>query len=200
MKTFSHSLQYLAEFFLEWEIFQTKVVEKIKTRILCSVTFFQKIVPFVVECRKTWWSQRGCRWQYGEGVACWISKATRAQAHASARAPTPSHNTHTHNHTRAPHTRTLMYVILIAFPRQKLFRERSSMLSYTYISTSRAARSETVASDGLQQHLQYLDTDVRFESRHAKKKHVGSYRKNIPNLKLLRYVNLSEAWNVNACS
>jgi len=33
--------------FLEWEMFQTKVVEKIKTRILCSVTFFPKIVPFM---------------------------------------------------------------------------------------------------------------------------------------------------------
>jgi len=31
-----HIDEYLAEFFLEWEIFQTKVVEKIKTHILCS--------------------------------------------------------------------------------------------------------------------------------------------------------------------
>jgi len=31
---------YLAPFFLEWEMFQTQVVEKIKTHILCSVTFF----------------------------------------------------------------------------------------------------------------------------------------------------------------
>ena len=37
----------LAHFFLEWEMFQTEVVEKIKTHILCSVTFFSKIVPFV---------------------------------------------------------------------------------------------------------------------------------------------------------
>jgi hypothetical protein len=40
MKTFSHLWQYLAEFFLEWEMFQRKFVEKIKTHILCSVTFF----------------------------------------------------------------------------------------------------------------------------------------------------------------
>ena len=33
---------YLAQLFLEWEMFQTKVVEKIETHILCSVTFFQK--------------------------------------------------------------------------------------------------------------------------------------------------------------
>ena len=33
---------YLTELFLEWEMFQTKVVEKIKTHISCSVTFFWK--------------------------------------------------------------------------------------------------------------------------------------------------------------
>jgi len=31
---------YLTHFFLEWEMFKTKVVEKIKTHILCSVFFF----------------------------------------------------------------------------------------------------------------------------------------------------------------
>jgi hypothetical protein len=30
-----HLWVYLAEFFLEWEIFQKNVVEKIKTPILC---------------------------------------------------------------------------------------------------------------------------------------------------------------------
>jgi len=40
MKTDIHFLSYLA-LFLEWEMFQTKVVEKIKTHILCSVTFFE---------------------------------------------------------------------------------------------------------------------------------------------------------------
>ena len=56
-------------------------------------------------------------------VACWISKATRAQAHARASAPT---------RTRT-HTRTQNYVILIAVPRQLRFRERASVLRYTYI-------------------------------------------------------------------
>ena len=42
MKTYPHLWQYLAEFFLEWEFFQIKVVEKIKTHILCSVTFFSE--------------------------------------------------------------------------------------------------------------------------------------------------------------
>jgi hypothetical protein len=42
MKTFFHLWQYLAEFFLEWEMFKIKVAEKIKTHILQSVTFFRK--------------------------------------------------------------------------------------------------------------------------------------------------------------
>jgi hypothetical protein len=33
-----HFLSYLGQFFLEWEMFQAKVVEKIKTRISCSIT------------------------------------------------------------------------------------------------------------------------------------------------------------------
>jgi len=41
MKT-SVNLWYLTEFFLEWKMFQTKVVKTIRTHILCSVTFFQK--------------------------------------------------------------------------------------------------------------------------------------------------------------
>ena len=40
-------LSYLTQFFLEWEMFQTKFVEKIKTHISCSVIFFRpKIVSF----------------------------------------------------------------------------------------------------------------------------------------------------------
>jgi hypothetical protein len=41
MKTCLH-LRYLGELFLKWEVFQTKVVEKIKTHILCLITFFRK--------------------------------------------------------------------------------------------------------------------------------------------------------------
>ena len=42
MKTFSHLWQYLAYFFLEWEMFQIKLVDKIKAHILYSVTFSWK--------------------------------------------------------------------------------------------------------------------------------------------------------------
>ena len=34
MKTNIHLLSYLAQFFLDWEMFRTKAVEKIKTHIL----------------------------------------------------------------------------------------------------------------------------------------------------------------------
>ena len=35
-------LSHLAQFFLEWEMFQTRVVEKIKTHIFCSMSFFSR--------------------------------------------------------------------------------------------------------------------------------------------------------------
>ena len=40
MKTNIHFWSYLAQFFLEWEMFQRNVLEKIKTCILCTITFF----------------------------------------------------------------------------------------------------------------------------------------------------------------
>ena len=48
MHTNTHFLLYLAQFFLEWQIFQTKFVEKFKTHILSSVTFFSEN-PYVYE-------------------------------------------------------------------------------------------------------------------------------------------------------
>ena len=39
MKTYVHLWSYVAQFFLEWEIFQTEVVEKIQTHILSSNFF-----------------------------------------------------------------------------------------------------------------------------------------------------------------
>jgi hypothetical protein len=54
MKTNINLSSYLAQFFLDWEIFQTKFVEKIKTLSLCSATFifFSKIVLFTKEIGK----------------------------------------------------------------------------------------------------------------------------------------------------
>ena len=61
-------------------MFQTKVVEEIKTHILCSVTFFSKIVPFVryveniVERGRPQMAIRRIR------IACWIPKATETHS------------------------------------------------------------------------------------------------------------------------
>jgi hypothetical protein len=68
-------------------------------------------------------------------VAYWISKATSAQAHARVRAPTHTHGRshvlHMPSHTGA-RTRKQKYVTLIISPCQQRFRERVSMLRYTY--------------------------------------------------------------------
>jgi hypothetical protein len=40
MKTNIHFWTCLTQLFLEWEMFQTKILEKIETHILCSMTFF----------------------------------------------------------------------------------------------------------------------------------------------------------------
>jgi len=73
---------------------QTKIVEKIKTHILCSITFLNR---------------KSCRWcdnvenivELGGGqmtisrtrIECWITKST--------------HTPHTHKHTHTPHTHTI---------------------------------------------------------------------------------------------
>ena len=107
MEMFMHLLQYLAEFFLEWKMFETKVVETIKTHILCTILF----------CRKL-----RCLWdnveKYGRArlaiddriirrmrCACWITKATGTYSE---------------------------YVILIAFQWKQQFRERALILLFTY--------------------------------------------------------------------
>ena len=41
MKTNIHFLSYLVHFFLEGEMFQTEVIGKIKTQIICAIIFFK---------------------------------------------------------------------------------------------------------------------------------------------------------------
>ena len=57
-------------------------------------------------------------------VACWISTATRERTHGHVQA---SGHLHPHAH------RKICKKPLIAFPPQKWFRERASVLRYTYI-------------------------------------------------------------------
>ena len=96
--------QHLAEFFLEWKMFQTKVVEKITTHVLCSITCFWK------SCRL--WDNGKKYGTAGQAtdeniirrmrIACWITKST---------------NTHSE------------YVTLNDFTQHKWLRERAPVLS-----------------------------------------------------------------------
>ena len=104
MKTFLHLWQYLAEFSLEWEMFQTKFVEKIKTHILCSVTFsltscrlwdnVEKFGEAREAADETLWRMR---------VACWVNSTTRAHVNAHTHA-LRHHHTHARAHTEICNT------------------------------------------------------------------------------------------------
>ena len=108
MKTFINFLSYLAHFILEWELFQTKVLEKIKTHVLCSTFFFPRKSCLL------WCNVEKCC-TAGQAmddniirrmrIACLITTAT---------------DTHSE------------YVILIAFPLQRWLNERASALRFTY--------------------------------------------------------------------
>jgi hypothetical protein len=121
MKAVPHFLRYLAKFFLEWEMFLTNVVEKIKTHILCSTPFFRKSHRLWDNVEKYSGDREATNdvtiWRIR--VACRISKATRTYAHAHVHSP----GTHMHAR-RHKHARTDQYVTLIAFPQQQWFRER----------------------------------------------------------------------------
>ena len=82
-------------------MFQIKVVEKIKTHIICSVAFFSENRAVYVTTSKNLAEPETRQTTIWRRVACWISKATRAQARANARA-------RTHEHTRK-HARTYKY-------------------------------------------------------------------------------------------
>jgi hypothetical protein len=127
-------------------MFQTKVVEKIKTHILCSITFFSRSRAIY----ETMWNnmvetdrQQMAIWRMR--IACWTSKATHTHTHIHTH--THSHHTHTHTHTHSHHTHThthththshthSQYVILIAFPLLQMLPERPSTLRYMYIDFS----------------------------------------------------------------
>jgi len=91
-------------------MFQTKVVEKIKTHISYSLTFPPKIVPFMRYCGK-----------YGRvGPA-----AEDNTVHALVLLGKQGKETDTYSE----------YLILTAFPQQRLLRERALLLRYTHMSS-----------------------------------------------------------------
>ena len=105
MKTNIHFfLSYLAHFFLEWKMFQTKVVQK--NHILCLITFFLNCAIYEVVWKDTGELGRQQRTMWCMHIACWILKAT---------------NTHSD------------YVILIAFLLQQWLHISTPLLCYMYI-------------------------------------------------------------------
>ena len=94
-----------AQIFLEWEMFQTDVVQKIKTRRLCWITFKKKKTRRLRQCCKIFYSWKDPRWQNG----VWALHAVylRLQTHTE-------------------------YKIIVAFPQQHWLHELAPVLRYTY--------------------------------------------------------------------
>ena len=77
MKIISHFWSYLDQFFLEWKMLQTNAVEKIKTSILCLVTFFPEKLPFnEIVWKNTVEQDRPHMTIWRMRFAWWITKAT----------------------------------------------------------------------------------------------------------------------------
>jgi hypothetical protein len=79
MKVCVHLCQYDAEFSLEWEMFQTKVVEKIKTHILCSVIFFKKSCRLWDNVEKYGRARQATHDNTEHALWCWITKARHTE-------------------------------------------------------------------------------------------------------------------------
>jgi hypothetical protein len=97
---------YMSQFFLEWEILQANVVEKIETQILCAVTLFPK--PY-----RLWNNAKN-------SVELGGPRITKKQIHIAC-CITETTNTHSE------------LVIIIMFPQQQWLHESLSMLSYMFI-------------------------------------------------------------------
>jgi hypothetical protein len=116
-------VKYIAEFFLELEMFRTNVVGKIKAHLFCNI-FFPKIVRFEDNVKKfdsTRQTTDGNIIRHRKGAMC-----------------VPG-NEGKYTETLIQYTDTLtqyketlaQYLILIGFPREKWLRESISMLLYT---------------------------------------------------------------------
>ena len=91
------------------EIFRTKVVEKIETHILCSVTFFSpenRAVYMIILKKNMVEPVRPQMIIWRMRTTCWLPNATDIHSE---------------------------YVIYFAFPVQQWLHESASMLRYTYI-------------------------------------------------------------------
>jgi len=87
-----HFWSYLTHFFLEWDMFETNVEQKIETHILSSITFFKNCTFHEIMWKNTVQLGRPQMTIWLMHIAYWISKSTNTSSE---------------------------YVILINFPLQK---------------------------------------------------------------------------------
>ena len=81
MNTNTHFLIYHIQFFLEWDAFEKKAVQEMKTRVLYSVTFYfsKKRAVYEKMCKNTVERSRPqIIWRMR--TACWIPKATNTHS------------------------------------------------------------------------------------------------------------------------
>ena len=90
----------LTHFFLEWGMFQTKVVEKIKTQILCAIKIFFNCAVYEITWKNTVHPDTTQITIWHMRITCWIPKATSTNSE---------------------------FVILIAFPLQQWLHERLTL-------------------------------------------------------------------------
>ena len=84
MKTNLKVWSYLAYFFLEWEIFQTKAVEKVKTNFMFNNFFpppFKNHVVYEITWKNIVERGRSQMKIWRMRIACWMPKATNALTH-----------------------------------------------------------------------------------------------------------------------
>jgi hypothetical protein len=129
---------------------QVKVVDKIETRILCSITiFFLKIVHFVRQCRKIQCSKTGYH-HYHHHHRLYTPAS-------SARQVTQDNKAHVlcvlDNSGYTQTCARTQYAVVIAFLQQQWFREGASKFRYTYIACLVKIHVNTPAADTLPKFL-----------------------------------------------
>jgi hypothetical protein len=102
-------LSYIARFFLEWEMFRTKVVKKIKTHTLYVITFLKNCAFYEIRCKNIVELDRPQMTTWRMRISCRIQKTT------------------------SPHSEYIILYLFMAFPLQQWLHERALVLSYTYI-------------------------------------------------------------------
>jgi hypothetical protein len=107
VETTRHLWSYHVHFFLEWEMFRTEVVQKVKTHFMFN-NIFPKIVSFMSNVKKYATAGKSTDYNIMQRIriVCWLNKAT---------------NIHSE------------YVILITFSLHQCLYERTSVLRCTYI-------------------------------------------------------------------